>query len=311
MDTAATGRKPECRYDAFISYRHVEPDRKWAKWLHTALETYRVPKRMVRQQGILPRLRRAFRDEEELPASADLSQEIETALLESRFLIVVCSRRTPDSAWVNKEVVRFRELGRGERILALLIDGEPGESFPVSLQEIRREIVTTDGKRAEEIEKVEPLAADVRSLPARKESQRYLKRMARLRLLACVLGCRFDELRRREHERQVRRLVFFGGFMTVLFAAMGLLAAVATHQKAEAEHQRNLAEAAQKQEAAAHEQAVTGEEFCRAEPILHLHCAGLSEMDFGRGDSIRENPRCVSEQVSPLGMGLSETLVPP
>ena len=25
------------RYDAFISYRHVEPDRRWAKWLHAAL----------------------------------------------------------------------------------------------------------------------------------------------------------------------------------------------------------------------------------------------------------------------------------
>lgn len=35
------------RYDAFISYRHVEPDRGWAKWLHGALETYRVPKQLV------------------------------------------------------------------------------------------------------------------------------------------------------------------------------------------------------------------------------------------------------------------------
>jgi len=33
------------RYDAFISYRHVEPDRAWAKRLRHALETYRAPKR--------------------------------------------------------------------------------------------------------------------------------------------------------------------------------------------------------------------------------------------------------------------------
>jgi len=32
------------RYAAFISYRHTEPDRTWAKWLHRALETYRTPK---------------------------------------------------------------------------------------------------------------------------------------------------------------------------------------------------------------------------------------------------------------------------
>ena len=31
-------------YDAFISYRHVDRDRKWAEWLIAALEGYRVPK---------------------------------------------------------------------------------------------------------------------------------------------------------------------------------------------------------------------------------------------------------------------------
>jgi len=99
-------------YSAFISYRHVEPDRTWAKWLHTALETYRVPRNLVRERGFPNRLPRAFRDEEELPASADLSREIERALDGSRFLIVVCSPRTPSSVWVNAEVEHFRALGR-------------------------------------------------------------------------------------------------------------------------------------------------------------------------------------------------------
>jgi hypothetical protein len=27
-----TSTPPSYRYDAFISYRHVEPDRAWAKW---------------------------------------------------------------------------------------------------------------------------------------------------------------------------------------------------------------------------------------------------------------------------------------
>src|SRR2546430_6771595 len=125
------------RYDAFISYRHVEPDRKWAIWLHTALETYRVQQALV-QKGVAPRLQRCFRDEEELPASADLNNQIEQALEQSRFLIVICSPRTPQSLWVNKEVERFRELGRNDRILALLIEGEPSDSFPRALREIRR-----------------------------------------------------------------------------------------------------------------------------------------------------------------------------
>ena len=38
---------PVYHYDAFISYRHVEPDRAWARWLHAALETYRIPRKLA------------------------------------------------------------------------------------------------------------------------------------------------------------------------------------------------------------------------------------------------------------------------
>ena len=33
------------RYKAFVSYSHA--DEKWAKWLHKALESYRIPKKVV------------------------------------------------------------------------------------------------------------------------------------------------------------------------------------------------------------------------------------------------------------------------
>lgn len=103
-----------------------------------------------------------FRDEEELAASADLSKEIDAALVDSKFLIVVCTPRTPHSRWVNQEIQRFRDLGRGDRILALLVEGEPRESFPPALVEIRRKVVETEGTSAETIDSIEPLAADVR-----------------------------------------------------------------------------------------------------------------------------------------------------
>jgi hypothetical protein len=53
------------RFAAFISYRHVEPDRAVARWLHGALETYRPPATVV-GPGAPARLGRVFRDEEEL-----------------------------------------------------------------------------------------------------------------------------------------------------------------------------------------------------------------------------------------------------
>ena len=129
---------PSFRYNAFIIYRHVEPDRHWAKWLHSALETYRVPKKLAQQRGLPTRVQRVFRDEDELPASSDLNQQIESGPARFRqFLIVICSPRTSESLWVNKEIERFRELGRDDRILALLIEGAPKTSFPRALREIR------------------------------------------------------------------------------------------------------------------------------------------------------------------------------
>ena len=37
------------RYDVFVSYRHKELDRAWAKWLVESLETFRVPKGLVEE----------------------------------------------------------------------------------------------------------------------------------------------------------------------------------------------------------------------------------------------------------------------
>jgi hypothetical protein len=116
-------------YDAFISYRHVDRDRKWAEWLIRALESYRVPK-ALQERGSPARLRKVFRDEDELPSSADLNDQIKRALVASRFLIVVCSAFTPRSKWVEREIQLFNELGRSDQILALLTEGEPGDSFP-------------------------------------------------------------------------------------------------------------------------------------------------------------------------------------
>lgn len=229
------------RYAAFISYRHVEPDRRWAKRLHSMLENYRVPRKLMRDRGLPRRVGRIFRDEEELPASSELKAEIDTALKQSRFLIVVCSPRVVQSRWCNEEIRRFRELGRHHRILALLIEGEPSASFPPALREIRRTITDAQGLAREQIEEVEPLAADVR--PERKENKGHVGRMAKLRLLACLLGVRFDDLRQREHERRTRRLALAGVVMASLLCILASLTVFALIQRTRAIHQTARAEA--------------------------------------------------------------------
>ena len=118
------------KYWAFISYSHT--DREWGDWLHKVLETYRVPRRLIGREsrdGTIPaRLFPIFRDREELPVSADLSSNINEALRESRYLIVVCSPRAAASRWVGEEIKTFKRLGREDRILALIVDGEPNAS---------------------------------------------------------------------------------------------------------------------------------------------------------------------------------------
>ena len=139
-DTASPAPAPDYKYWAFISYSHQDNlpvrgdgsgDRiPWANWLHEQLETFRVPDgyrdRPTRTGEPMPeRFFPAFRDEAELPTSHDLGGQIRDALAHSRFLIVIASPRSARSRYVNEEVRHFRQLGRGDRILTLIVDGEP------------------------------------------------------------------------------------------------------------------------------------------------------------------------------------------
>lgn len=178
------------RYNAFISYRHGELDGLVAENLHKMLETYHIPKKIADKTG-KKRIERIFRDREELPTSSDLSGSINDALENSEFLILICSKRTCQSMWVMREVEYFIELHGHDRVVALLIDGEPDEAFP--------EIIRFHGEEA-----VEPLAADIRAETWAKSIK--LLREEKLRLLAPVLGCAYDDLKQRHRERR-RRLV--------------------------------------------------------------------------------------------------------
>jgi hypothetical protein len=140
------------RYWAFVSYS--SEDMSWGRWLHRAIETYRIPGQLIGHPTPLgeltpKRFHHLFRDRDELTASADLGAQIEEALRVSRFLIVVCSPRAAQSKWVNTEIETFQKLGRQERILAVVVDGEPNagdqrECFPPALRQFQ------------------PLAADMR-----------------------------------------------------------------------------------------------------------------------------------------------------
>ena len=229
------------RYAAFISYSHA--DRASARWLHRAIESYRLPAKIgeIDRSVVNPHLGRIapiFLDRAELSSSSDLAESVRSALEDSEFLIVVCSPSAARSRWVNEEIRSFKALGRERRILCLIVAGEPcaaqrglpddQECFPAALR-YQSDDADVTGRPA-----IEPLAADLRPGADGKAD-------ARLKIVAGLLGVGLDELRHRDQARRQRRLAIVGVAATVgciLFAGLALAAWVARN---EAEAQRALA----------------------------------------------------------------------
>ncbi|MCL2018872.1 MAG: TIR domain-containing protein [Oscillospiraceae bacterium] len=225
-------------YDVFISYRHGELDGFIAEKLHKMLETYRVPASVAKKLG-KKKLARVFRDRDELPTSSNLSDSITDALINSDFLLLICSKRTCQSQWVMREVETFGELHGKDKIITLLIDGEPDESFPEGLRE---------RKIGNEIIFVEPLAADIRastdgkplSKTRNKDWDRSLKLLRteeKLRLLAPILGCAYDTLRRRHRRRLIQKTV---ACVSAVFAVSLSFGAFSTYQYLQIDKQMQL-----------------------------------------------------------------------
>jgi hypothetical protein len=215
------------RYSAFISYSHA--DARWAKWLHRSLERYRLPKRLRSTDGGLVtaagKFLPVFRDNEELAASSDLARSIVEALENSEVLILICSPRAARSRWVNEEVRTFVGLGRADRIFCVTVDGEPHSGDPET--ECFPPALLADLSK-------EPLAVDMRGGRGDRET-------ARLKLIAGVLGLRYDELRQREAARRNRRLAIAASLSLAGLILMTGLAVTAFLSRNEAVRQRDLA----------------------------------------------------------------------
>lgn len=211
----------ELRYDAFISYRHTEPDMFAAKELHRRMEAFRLPKNVRQKQeaGKRTRIERVFRDRDELPLASNLADPITRALSVSDFLIVICSPRLPQSLWCRKEIQTFMEMHDREHILAVLVEGEPEEAFPEELL-YREELQTReDGSTIRVKIPVEPLAADVRGRN-KKEIKKKIKEEI-LRLAAPMFECGYDELKQRHKERRLRRMLGIAAAAAAICFAFG------------------------------------------------------------------------------------------
>ena len=179
-----THQTNERSYVAFISYRHTPLDSEAAERVQKKIENYIVPKELQKQAGG-KKLGLCFRDEDELPASSSLTDSIYYALDHSKYLIVICTPDLPLSKWCEAEIKHFLKTHDRDHILAVLVDGDPAESFsPYMLHDFDEEgNITKDW---------EPLAANINGPGHTIDKKAFKKEI--VRIYAALIGCPFDAL---------------------------------------------------------------------------------------------------------------------
>src|SRR6266581_5307 len=91
-------------YDVFISYSRDTVDHDIAVRLQNELQRFTTPWYRPRSRTL-----RVFRDQTNLQASPDLWGTIEDAMSSSRWLLLVASPRSAESAGVRHELTWWRE----------------------------------------------------------------------------------------------------------------------------------------------------------------------------------------------------------
>lgn len=162
---------------------------------------------------------RVFRDREEL-TTRDLSASIEEALSASKFLIVICTKQLPLSAWCNREVETFIRLRGIDHVILVLVEGEPSTSFSPALLNYR-EMKTLENGEEQEVGR-EILGAELRPVRVKdpsfpgyaelndaallasltKASLALLKKTEKYRIMAAMLGISYGDLKERDKERR-------------------------------------------------------------------------------------------------------------
>lgn len=195
------------KYWAFISY--ASADEKAAKSLHNFLESYSVPRQLAGQPGkygepVPQRLYPVFRDRDELGGSASLPNELKARLSDSRWLVLICTRHTPLSRWVNEEVQHFTQTRGCQYVICVFPDGVDSEYE-------RTQLPGALAKTGDV-----PMGVDL--------SGKEKVAIARLRLIAPLTGLEFAVLKDRDAKRKRERLTI--GMVLVIAAGGALVAFV-------------------------------------------------------------------------------------
>ncbi|HEY3209733.1 MAG TPA: TIR domain-containing protein [Actinomycetota bacterium] len=206
--------------DAFISYSHAA-DGKLAPALQSGLQHLARPFLKLRAL-------RVFRDKTSLSATPHLWGSIESALLDSRYFILLASPEAASSTWVNRELTAWKANRSPERLLVAVTDGDWAWNRQGGDFDWPRSSAVPEALRGAFTE--EPLYVDLRW--ARSETDLSLRhsrfRDAVAELAAPIHGVRKEDLESedvRQH-RKTRLFVRLGVALLTLVTAAALTLAV-------------------------------------------------------------------------------------
>lgn len=193
-------------WDIFISY--AAADAAFAGHLEKELEKYTPPKELAQEHNLPARRLKVFRDEDD--ATRDDNDAIHRALEHSQHMFLLCSPAARDDERVKQQVARFAGLQGAERIVRVLVAGEPapdvaGGAFPTEL--------------CRWIE--EPAYTDYRGFKLGKDklsNGTYSGHWATL--LATHYQVKREELEQRERKRRVRNRRIAGSVVAGVFAIL-------------------------------------------------------------------------------------------
>ena len=222
-------------YDLYILA--VAGDASVANKLADSIRRYRLPSGTVLPDSSLG-YRQVFVDVSGRP----IDDEARDLLDHSRYMAVLCSPETRTSQFVLDRLAYFRESGKEENIIAVIVRGEPADSFPESFIEKKTvQKILPDMTVVERVETIEPVASDLRA-ETRSRWKEVLS-YETVRIIASILGLHPDDLEQRHRMRRRKAAITLVTVIaSVCIAAAGIFAYLGHVAKVEGEIAEQQAE---------------------------------------------------------------------
>ena len=206
------------KYFAFVSFQNSDAHE--AVRLQHAIERYRLPAVLCKNDSSVPRyIKPLYCYLNDIHAGEELMMELKARMEQSRYLIVVCSPRAAQSAYINSGIDYFVSLGRRDSIIPIIVDGIPYSNDPATEcfpEALKRHFP----KHPDPLQDHAILGINIHEAGIGSPRQAYDRAM--LMVVARILQLDFDGLLLRDQQRRRKRRILWTLLSVLVAAAIGL-----------------------------------------------------------------------------------------